>query len=355
MTTSPPAETFPRMLVAHAERDARTFIRRRFTSVGYEVVEAGDAEATLAAVDGPAFDLAIVDLQIAGPELLRRIRQLRSAAELPLLALAEHAAAEDVVEALACGADDCLLRPLSMDVAQSRARMLARRLPPTCDTHTGELRARLETLEDSALRTEAAAAGVEALGHDLRAPINGLLGAAQVLTAVCRTPQLQRSIDRIETAAAALDLVLVRALGRADRRSREPKTKLRVLLADDDRASRARARELLDAATVEVELIEATAGPEASLALDTMFFDLFVVNVAAPQAIAAIRALREAELQSNTRRTPILALAGANQQPGDSLDAGADLFLRQPATPERLLSALADALTRGSDEVRAVA
>ncbi|MFI4965220.1 MAG: response regulator [Caulobacterales bacterium] len=352
-----------RLLVVHADDEARTFLRRRFTRLGYEVMEADQHAKSLSLIATTAFDLALVDLQIPGPDgeggldLLRRMRETRSAAELPILAIADQTAAEDAVEALALGADDCLLRPLAVDVAHARAQMLIRRRGEDSASHAarGELQDRLDTLEEAAVRTEAVSAGLEELRHDGLAPLNSLLGAASVLTRICQTQKLNAAIERIETAAAALDVVMVRALGRGDRRTRAPKAKIRVLLADDDAGTRLAMHELLNASDVDVELIEVNSGLEAALASDTTFLDLIVVNLAAPEAIAGVQMIRRAERQNKTRRTPILAFGTKEQRAAQTLEAGPDLHMRQPVTGERLLSALADALARESEDLNAVA
>jgi DNA-binding response OmpR family regulator len=343
-----------RLLVVHADDEARIFLRRRFTRLGYDVVEADEHANAMSLIATTPFDLALIDLQTPGPDgesgldLLRRIRETHGAAELPILAIADQTAAEDAVEALALGADDCLLRPLYVEVADARAQMLIRSRgeDPAAHAARGELQTRLDTLEEAAVRTEAVSGP---------APLNSLLGAASVLTRICQTPELKRAIERIETAAAALDVVMVRALGRGDRRARAPKTKIRVLLADDDAASRSALHDLLHASDVEVELIEVPSGPQAALSSDTTFLDLIIVNLAAPEAIAGIQAIRRAERQNKTRRTPVLAFGIKGRHAGTTLETGADLHVHQPVTGERLLSALADALARESEDVSAVA
>jgi DNA-binding response OmpR family regulator len=352
-----------RLLVVDADEQARTFLRRRFTRLGHEVMEAADPGKALSLIAMIPFDLVLLDLETTGPdgesglELLRRLRESRSAEELPILAVVEETAGEEAAQALANGACACLARPLQIDVAHARAEMLIRRRGHGGLREAGgrELQARLETLEEATLRTEAAAAILEGLGHEVRAPLNGLLGASLVLTKVCQTPELKRAIEKIETAAGALDLLMVQALGRADRRARAPKTKIRVLAADDDAGSRLAVRELLHATEIEVELVEVAAGLQAALATETMFFDLILVNLAAPEAIAGVRAIRRAERQNKTRRTPILAFGDKGCSAAQTLDAGADLFMRQPVTAERLLAALAEALAKESEDLIAVA
>jgi len=357
--TKPAPKT--RLLVVDADDEARTFVRRRFTRMGHEVMEASEHGKALSMIAMIPFDMVLLDLQTPGPdgacglELLRRMRERRTAAELPIMAVA--AETTDAAEALALGADDCLVRPLYVDVAHARTEMLLGRehALPADQAAKLDLQSRLETLKETAIRSEAVSAGLEERGHDLRAPLNGLVSSASVLTRICGTPELKPAIATIEAAVEKIDLIIVRALGRADRRIRAPKAKLRILLADDDAGSRMEAHELLRAADVEIELVEVDAGLEAALATDAMFFDLIMMNVAAPEAIAGIRAIRRAELQNSTRRTPILAYGTEAKGLTQAQEAGVHLCMRPPLAAERLLSALAEALARESDDVCAVA
>jgi DNA-binding response OmpR family regulator len=353
-----------RLLLVHPDEETRTFLRRRFSRLGYAVIEAPEHERALLRVGDMSFDLVLLDLATPGPDgadgfdLLRRMRERRSLEELPILAIADPAATEDAAEALASGADDCLFRPIHVDLAHARAEML---IGPRGDAGAapgdghGELQAQLETLEEATERTEAVSANLVALGIDGIAPINGLLGATAVLIQICRNAALVRTIDRIEVAASALDLVMVHALGRADRRTRAPKDRLRVLVADRDAAGQLSMHQLLGSAQVEVDLVAAAGGSEAVLATDTGFFDLIVMGLAGPEEIAGIQAIRRAERQNKVRRTPILAVGADAATAAGALHAGADLYMRPPVTPERLLAALANALARQSEEVSAVA
>lgn len=355
---------FPtRLLVVDSDQEARTFLRRRFTRLGHQVMEASDHDKALSMAAALPFDLVLLDLQTPGAngqdgfDLLRRMREKRTPEELPILAIAAETATEEAVEALNLGADDCLMRPLYMSVAHARAEMLIRRPAeePAANVARHELQARLEALNEATVRSEGACAALEEMGHDTRAPLNSLIGAANVLTRICQTPELKLAIESIETAAAALDEVVVRALGRADRRIRAPKEKLRVLLADNDAASRMSVQELVDATEVAVELVEVRAGLDAALATDAGFFDLIVTNLDAPEALAGVRAIRRSERENKMRRTPLLAIGSENLQADEAQAAGADLFMVAPISAERLLGALAEALARESRCALAVA
>jgi DNA-binding response OmpR family regulator len=352
-----------RVLVVDADEAARTTLRRRFVRLGWEVMEAADAAKALSLIAMIPFDLAVVDLQTPGPdgadglELVRCMRETRAPEELPILAVADEPAGEEAILALGLGADDCMARPLDIEAVHTRAAMHLRRRR---DASAGELarrelQVRLEKLKDAVAHAEATAIILHGLGHDVRAPLNGLIGSASVLTKICQTPELESAIGRIETAVAALDTLMVAALGRTDRRTRAPKPKLRVLSADDDAGSRFAMRNLLHAAETEIELIEVATGLQAAVAAEDLFFDLILVNVATGEAIAGIRAIRRAERQNKTRRTPILAIGAGRVTAAQVLDAGADLHMRLPVTAERLLAALAEALGRESEDLAAVA
>jgi CheY-like chemotaxis protein len=201
----------------------------------------------------------------------------------------------------------------------------------------------------------AAAALLPDLGAEVRAPLFRLVNAAGVLTRLCETPELEKATRTLETSAGALEELLIEALEGGERRTRAPKTQFRVLCADDDAQSRLAIRAILHAAKAEVELVEVGAGLQAAVAMETRFFDLIIVNLAAPEANAGIRAIRRHERQTKARRTPLVALTPDAPTAIRALEAGADLHVRQPLTAEGLMAALAGALRRQSEELSSVA
>jgi DNA-binding response OmpR family regulator len=352
-----------RLLLVDADEAARTLLRRRFTRLGVEVMEAAEGDKALGLIAMIPFETALVDLETPGPDggdgfdIIRRMRETRSAAELPIIAVASEAAGDEAVEALRLGATDCVARPLDLETAYGRVMMQLTRKREADPTAAAmrELRVRLESLKQAVADAEATSIVLHGLGHEVRAPLNGLIGAAASLMRICQTPELKLQIDAIEQATGALDLLMVQALGRTDRRNRAPKPTIRVLLADDDAGGRLSMRGLLHATETSIELIEASSGLQAAVATETHFFDLILVSLAAPEAIAGIRAIRRAERQNRTRRTPILAYAPDSQSTAQTLDAGADLCMPQPVTAERVLCALAEAFDRESHDIGAVA
>jgi DNA-binding response OmpR family regulator len=349
-----------RLLVVDGDDEHRTLLRRRFTRIGYDVMEAAEAAKALSLIGMIPFDLVLLDVHtpaVDGLEVLRRVRENRPAAELPVIALTRGSAREDVSEALALGANDHLVRPVDFDVACLRAEMQIRRRPASDAARAS--RARLETqrarLQDTVAAAENTAPLLAYRGTEAWAPLVGVLRAATVLTKLCDAPELTPAARSIDEAAGALDALLAASLQGGERRSRAPKEKLRVLSADDDAESRFAVRAILHAAEVEVELVDVATGLQAALAVEGQFFDLILVNLSAAEAFAGVRAIRRHERQSRSRRTPILALAPDTATAARARDAGADLHMTQPITAESLLASVAAALARESAELSAVA
>jgi PleD family two-component response regulator len=361
---NPPAAP-NRLLIVDPDEPGRILLRRRFTRIGYEVLEAGDAAKAQSLIAMIPFDLVLlaVDIngeiegEVGGLEVLRRVRESRSATELPIIMITDPSAREDAVEALRRGANDCLARPVDVEIAYLRAEMQVRRKRGRGDggARRRGLESNLLRLQRSVVQAEHTAARLADMGVEARAPLAGVVNAAKVLTPLCDTPDLKKGAAQVDEAAAALERLIVRSMGREDRRARTPRTQIRVLSADDDAQSRLAMRAILHAAEIEVELVDVATGLQAAVAAEGRVFDLIVINVATAEAIAGIRAIRRDERQNKMRRTPILAIAPGAADAARALAAGADLPMGLPITAESLLTALAGAVSRQSDDLSAVA
>jgi len=345
-----------RLLLVCDDETRRTPLRRRFTRVGYEVMEVAEPAKALALVTMIPYDLAVIDLEDPETEdfdLLRRMREIRSRAELPILMIVDRAAGEEAVEALKLGADDCIPRPVDLELAYARAAMQLRRGREMDVRHALEIN--LVKLQEAVERAESTAAMLALLGHEVRTPLAGVLRAAGVLTKICVTPELKKVVELVETSAGTLERLLIEALEHGDRRNRAPREVLRVLSADDDAASRLAMCGMLDAAETPIDLVEVATGLQAALTAEASMFDLILVNVSTAESIAGIRAIRRTERQAKTRRTPILAIAPDVEAGSRALEAGADLSMCRPVSATALLSALAGAISRESEDLSAVA
>ena len=86
--------------------------------VGYEVVDADDAEHALAALDETTPDAILID----GADAVRRIRTHPRAANVPLIVLSSPVRGREAVDALEAGADDVVVRPFAPEEMLARVR-----------------------------------------------------------------------------------------------------------------------------------------------------------------------------------------------------------------------------------------
>jgi serine/threonine-protein kinase len=126
------SEPRARLLVVDDNDDNRDLLARRLERKGFEVDVAEDGAAALAAAEQVAYDLVLLDIMMpgmSGLEVLRRLREARSKAELPILMATAKTESEDVVDALAQGANDYVTKPLDFPVVLARieSHLLVRR------------------------------------------------------------------------------------------------------------------------------------------------------------------------------------------------------------------------------------
>lgn len=120
LTSREPAAT---VLVVDDDEFYLRVVSDIFESAGYSVLSTTSSEGALAVLDGQAVDLVMMDVEMAGLsgiEATRRIRSTPSIRTIPIIMLTGHSEHETVVEALAAGASDFVVKPAS------RASLLAK-------------------------------------------------------------------------------------------------------------------------------------------------------------------------------------------------------------------------------------
>ncbi len=103
-----------RILIVEDEEKMRRVLELELESAGFEVEQAGTAEAALRLAD--RVDLILTDLRLPGMtglELLARLRQQN--AQTPVVVMTAYGTVESAVEAMKAGAADFLPKPFSMD------------------------------------------------------------------------------------------------------------------------------------------------------------------------------------------------------------------------------------------------
>ena len=101
----------------------RDLLSRRLQRHGYDVVTAVDGPHALALAEARDFALVLLDIEmprVSGLDVLRVIRQRRSASELPIIMVTARQESADIVEALNSGANDYVTKPVDMPVALAR-------------------------------------------------------------------------------------------------------------------------------------------------------------------------------------------------------------------------------------------
>jgi diguanylate cyclase (GGDEF)-like protein len=121
----------PRILIVDDISDNRTILLRRFQRQGFEVLEADNGLKALELIESQEFDLVLLDVMmpgIDGIETLKRIRDLKSPSELPVIMVTAKSESENIVESLKLGANDYVTKPVDFAVALARANtQIARR------------------------------------------------------------------------------------------------------------------------------------------------------------------------------------------------------------------------------------
>ena len=156
-----------RILVVEDERKVANFIRQGLAEEGHTVEVAADGAAALDLLEGPPYDLVVLDLmlpKVDGFEILKLARARRLTT--PVLVLTARDSVADKVRGLDLGADDYLTKPFSFDEFLARVRALLRRGatagpvlrvadltldPSTREVHRGRRRITLTTREHALL------------------------------------------------------------------------------------------------------------------------------------------------------------------------------------------------------------
>jgi diguanylate cyclase (GGDEF)-like protein len=122
---APPLTGAPRLLIVDDIADNRAILSRRFQRSGFDITEAEDGFQALELIACCPFDLVLLDVMMPGMdglEVLGRIRQKFGPASLPVIMVTALAMNQDVVKALAAGANDYVTKPVDFAVALARTQ-----------------------------------------------------------------------------------------------------------------------------------------------------------------------------------------------------------------------------------------
>ena len=118
-----------RVLVVDDDAAILEVLEMRLTAMGFEVLATRDPQAALSAMDGPRFDLALLDLRMVPMDGIRLMEALHAHhPRLPVLIMTAHGTIETAVDAVQRGAFDYLTKPFVRDELRAKiGRALATR------------------------------------------------------------------------------------------------------------------------------------------------------------------------------------------------------------------------------------
>ena len=119
-----------RILCIEDEAAIRGMIRFSLEREGYVVMEAADARAARDVAADQLPDLMLVDWMLpdlSGPELIRRFRSDPLTRDIPIIMLTAKSEEDDMIHGLDAGADDYLIKPVSLKALSARIKALMRR------------------------------------------------------------------------------------------------------------------------------------------------------------------------------------------------------------------------------------
>ena len=105
-----------RILVVEDQEDNRQILRDLLTNADFEVIEAADGEAGLAAAAAHRPDLILMDIQLPGLdgyEATRRIKADAALHAIPVIAITAYELNEAEDKARAAGCDAYMAKPIS--------------------------------------------------------------------------------------------------------------------------------------------------------------------------------------------------------------------------------------------------
>lgn len=182
------------LLVVDDDENSRDMLSRRLQLEDFETATAADGYQALELIKKEAFDLIVLDVMmpgISGLEVLQKLRETHTVADLPVVMATAKDASGDVVEALGIGANDYVTKPLDIKILLARI-----------ETQLSLLRLRRERDALMELKDEF----ISIASHDLKSPITSVLGFARVLAmrlppGTAMTEEMYACLDRIVNAS----------------------------------------------------------------------------------------------------------------------------------------------------------
>ncbi len=179
-----------KILLIDDNADIREYLSRILSE--YVQVEAvADGATALAVVEARVPDLILSDVMMPGLngfELLQALRTDPRTREIPIILLSARAGEEAIVEGLAAGADDYLIKPFSAQELVSRVM-----------AHLQMAQLRSEALQQERMRHRQKDEFISTVSHELNTPLVSILGWTRLLQSNSPSPAiLSKALNTIE-------------------------------------------------------------------------------------------------------------------------------------------------------------
>ena len=125
-----------KLLVVDDDANNRDMLSRRLARQGYSVELAEDGQEALGKIESAQYDLVLLDQMMpgmSGLDLLRLLRATYSQSELPVIMFTAVDQSQVVVDALAQGANDYVVKPVDMPVVVARIQAQLLRSKADCE------------------------------------------------------------------------------------------------------------------------------------------------------------------------------------------------------------------------------
>jgi two-component system KDP operon response regulator KdpE len=128
MNTNTSDEVHGTILLVDDDSSLRRVLRITLSGIGFTIVEASRGEEAVTLANVSRFDAVLLDVDLPGMGGLEACRSIRNAVmHLPILMLTAMNSEDDLVAALAAGADDYITKPFRMRELTARLRAAVRR------------------------------------------------------------------------------------------------------------------------------------------------------------------------------------------------------------------------------------
>lgn len=205
-------------LIADDDDITRLLLSSALTNLGHEVREATNGREAWEAWHGGGFSLIITDWMMPdldGLEFCRRIRAEERADYTYIILLTSRSGKSNYLETMNAGADDFVTKPFEKDDFTARVRVAERILGLHANLRAANADLERRVEERTADLAEALRAKGEFLSrasHELRTPMNHVLGYAQLLAMDELNPEQTDSVAQILSSGAHLMTLIDRIL-----------------------------------------------------------------------------------------------------------------------------------------------